>query len=254
MNADCVGSTPDEMVHILRQSAIPDTEAERRLHELLGHVSEAMEFDRQSAMVAAARSRGMKTSVDDELTRTRKLLSEREPKQTEVDLEAARRRVAETARDIDSLRERVATHRGRLQAMRERGESEGAESAYRDVIRKLSEAETEHVAALERLDRDRLLARQVRNDREQRLRLTDRLDNLERAARRELRTSIEPILERAVTEVPWNAPPLSDVDDTTAALAILRVSACTLPVVLSCRRFPSVKAAREYLRTPVIQL
>lgn len=254
MNAECVGSTPDEIVHILRQSAISDTEAERRLHKLLGHVSEPMEFDRQSAMVAAARSRGMKISVENKLTRTRKLLSEREPKQTEVDREAARRRVAETAREIESLRERVATCRGRLQAMREQGESEGAESAYRDAIRKLSEAETEHVAALERLNRDRLLARQVRNDREQWLRLTDRLDNLERTARRELHTSIEPILERAITEVPWNAPPLSQADDTTTALAILRVSACTLPVVLSCRRFPSVKAAREYLRMPVLQL
>lgn len=254
MTASRSGLSPEDVARTLRRSAGPGTAAERRVHEHLGHVSDPMDFDRRSALLAAARSRGTSTSVDDELDRIGRLLSERTAESPEVDLASARRRVAETAREIDALRERVATLRGRLQAMRERGEPAGAKSAYRDAIRELSEAETEHAAALERLDRDRKLVREVRDEREHRMRLADRLDNLERTARDELLNDVEPLVERAIATGPWETASLPEADDTTVALAILRISSCPVPVVLSCRRFASVSRARAYLRTPVVRL
>lgn len=245
---------PEVLVGAFRRSAEARGAESAQIYEHVGHVRPSMDLDRRAAMAATARSRGETTTVDEDLRRVREELCESEPPSPDVDLEAARRRVAETAADIERLREQVATHRGRLQAYREHGDSEGAAAEYREAIRRLSEVETEHAAAVERLEEARKRARRARTERERRLRLSDRLDNLERTAREELIAAVESPIERAVAAAPGDADGIDEADDVTVALAVARVAPIDVPVVLSCRRFATVDAAGEYLRTPVIEV
>lgn len=219
------------------------------LRDHVGVVAPGLSFDRDAALVAAARSRGIETSVDGELRAARRefeRLGESVPSPAD-----ARRRVAETEAALTERRERVATLRGRLQ---ERSD-DGLEPAYREAIRDLSEAETEHTAAREALETARENARSARDEREERLRLEDRVANLERRRRAELREATRPAVGEAVSAVPGAAASeYGTAAPVTAALALLRVGQVRTPVVLACRRFPDAASAESWLGTPVCRL
>lgn len=219
------------------------------LHDHVGVVAPGTSLDRREALVAAARSRGFATSVDEELRDARERLADLgEPVPS---LAAARRRVAEAEADIDETRERVATLRGRLRAT-DNGE---VEEAYRAAVRELTEAETERAAAAEALADARRRAREARDEREERLRLEDRVANLERQAREELIEAVRPAVDEAVGAAPGSgASSYEAAAPVTAALALIRVGRVRTPVVLACRRFESGKDAEAWLSAPVYRL
>jgi hypothetical protein len=82
------------------------------LYRHVSVVAPGMELPRREALLATARSLGVKTSVDAELRAARERLAGLE--EPVPSLDAARRRVAETGADLEGHRERVATLRGRL--------------------------------------------------------------------------------------------------------------------------------------------
>lgn len=219
------------------------------LYDHVGVVAPGLSLRRADALAAVARSLDVETSVDTERREMRaKLegLAEPVPSRT-----AVRRRVAETATDLESKRERVATLRGRLQE----AEDEHLGDEYRDAIRELSEAETDHVAAKEALAEARHRARTVRDSRETRLRLEDRLGNLRRTARRERLETVEPMVDAAVAKVPdSDAEGYADADPISAALALIRIGRVEPPVVLACGRFESRREAARWLDASVYRI
>lgn len=219
------------------------------LRDHVGVVAPGLSLDRREALVAAARSRGLTANVDAELREARDRLAELgAPVPSLAD---ARRRVAETESDLESRRERVATLRGRLQET----DDEAVAETYRDAIRSLSEAETEHAAAVEALAEARDRAREARDERDARLRLEDRVANLERRAREELVDEIRPEVDATVRTVPGAAASTYDAaDPVTAALALVRVGRVEAPIVLACRRFERETDAEAWLGAPVCRL
>ena len=219
------------------------------LYEHVRVVAPGMSLPRREALVAAARLRGVETSVDAELSSLADeldSLAESVPSRVE-----ARRRVAETAEDLDAKRERVATLRGRMRETK----TENLESEYRSAIRALSEAETEHAAAREALEDARKRARAARDSRDRRLRLEDRADNLRRRARRELLEGVRPKADRAASKVPGNdATRFEDSDGVSAALALVRIARIRRPVVVACGRFPDRDTAERWLEAPVYRI
>lgn len=219
------------------------------LRDHVGVVAPGLSLDRRETLVAVARSQGVTTTVDDELRTARERLADLgEPVPS---LSAARRRVAEAEAALDAQRERVATLRGRLQSS---DDGDVAEE-YRAAIRALSEAETERAAAGEALANARERAREARDEREKRLRLEDRVANLERRAREELVGTVRPEVDEAVRAAPGADPQdFERADPVTAALASIRVGRVRGPVVLACRRFESATAAESWLAEPVCRL
>ena len=219
------------------------------LHEHVAVVAPGLSLARREALVAAARSRGETASVDADLRRARERLAALdEPVPRLAD---ARRRVAEAEADLEAKRERVATLRGRLQETDDGAVAE----AYRDAIRELSEAETERAAAREELAAARERARRARDRRDERLRLEDRVANLERLAREELVAAVRPAVDAAVAETPGaEASSFEAAAPVTAALALVRAGRVRTPVVLACRRFEGAAAAESWLGAPVIRL
>lgn len=212
-------------------------------------IAPGMSLDRRAALVAAARSLGETTSVDAELRTARERLvglDERVPS-----LEATRRRVAEAEADLATERERVATLRGRLQER----DDEVVASEYRAAIRELSELETGYTAALEALEAERKRARDARDTRDERIRLEDRIGNLERTAREELVASVRCDVDAAVRAAPGSeVSAFETAGAVTAALSLVRVGTVRIPVVLACRRFPDARQAERWLETPVYRL
>lgn len=220
-----------------------------RLYDHVAVVAPGITIARRRALAAVARSRGERTSVDRELRETRERLDG--PGEPVPSLAKPRRRVASAEADLESKRERVATLRGRMRA----SDGGAAEAAFRDAIRDLSEAELEYEAAREALSKRRRRARHARDARERRLRLEDRLGNLERTARAELVEAVRPTVDAVVPAVPGgDATSLAEADPVTAALALVRVGRVRTPVVLACRRFADAARAEAWLETPVIRL
>lgn len=218
------------------------------LYEHVGVIAPGLSLSRRDALVAAARSLGVETSVDAELRALRAKL-DATPKSVPSRADA-RRRVAETAADIEAKRERVATLRGRMQA------GDGSVGAtYREAIRTLSEAETEHAAAREALDDARERARAALDDRDRRMHLEDRLGNAERTARRELAATIRPRVDDATADAPGSdADGFDDADAVSAALALVKVGRVRRPVVLACGRFPDRDAAERWFGAPAYRV
>ena len=219
------------------------------LYDQVAVVAPGMSLDRRRLLAATARSTGATTSVDGALRAARQRLAGIEapvPSPTE-----ARRRVAETEADLERQRERVAALRGRLQA----ADGAAAESEYEAAVRELSEVETEHLAAKERLEAARRRARDARDERERRLELQDRIDNLERTARAELIEAVGPAVDDVVPAVPGaSVGSFGAADPVTAALAAIRVGTLRVPPVLACRRFEDTATAENWLGTPVVRL
>lgn len=227
-------------------------------HEYVGVVRPGMALPVRAALAAAARTRGATAPQDEELDA---VLAERDAIEVPaVDLAAARERVATAGTNREALRERVARVSGKVEALRERGD-DTAEAAAElgDAIRELSEVETEHAAAEQALSRARAEARDARDARERRLRLTDRADNLRRAARESLAAARYDAFADALTRLPGDADPGEspgefEGDPVTAALGVAAVADLTAPVVLAAGRFPSAAAAREALDAPVLRV
>lgn len=219
------------------------------LHDHVALIAPGLSLRRREALIAVARSLGLETSVDAAINELRaELESLPEPVPSRAD---ARLRVAETASELESKRERVATLRGRVRET----DVEELKYEYRDSIRALSEAETEHIAAQEALKKSRDRARAARDSRDRRLRLEDKLGNVERTARTELVAAVEPAVEKAILEI--SADEVETVDDATpisTALAIARVGRIETPIVLACRRFPNRDAAERWLGVPVYRI
>lgn len=220
-----------------------------KLYQYVRVVAPGMSLRRREALVAAARSLGLETSVDAEIRELRtELAAAPEPVPSRAE---ARQRVAETATAIEAKRERVATLRGRMQET-----DDGTVSAeYRAAIRSLSEVETEHAAAKETLADARQRARAARNVRDRRLQLEDRLANAERTARQELLESIRPKLDGTIPSVPDStADGFEDAGPISAALALARVGRVERPIVLACDRFSDRGCAERWLCAPVYRI
>ncbi|KPN29630.1 hypothetical protein SY89_00344 [Halolamina pelagica] len=209
-------------------------------------------------VVAAARSRGHRPAVERELAAAERAL--RALSVDAVDTDATRRRLADAGTEVERLREEVATARGRLQSRREMdADTADAEAALADATRRLSEAETEQIAAEQAHDAAQRRAREAREARERRLRLQDRVANRRRETRRALATRVQETFDTAVDAVPGEArlstEPLEIVGcELTAALAAVRVADLDAPVVDATDRFDDAAAAVNSLGVPVVRV
>ncbi|MFB6120024.1 MAG: hypothetical protein ABEJ68_02775 [Halobacteriaceae archaeon] len=226
------------------------------VHEYVGHVRPEMATPVRAAVAAAARSRGATAPEDEDAA---ELDADRERIDVpEADVAAARRRAATAGADVADLREEVARLRGEIEARRELdADAADAEAALADATRRLSEAETERIAAEQALERARRVARDARDARERRLALADRADNKRREARERLARDHYGAFRDAVAAVPGDADPgptpaAYEGDSVTAALAAARLADVRAPVVLACDRFGSAAAARDCLDAPVV--
>lgn len=209
-------------------------------------------------VVAAARSRGHHPPAERQLAAAQRDLQNLTVES--VDTAATRRRLADAGTEVERLREEVATARGRLQSRREVGaDTADAESALADAARRLSEAETERVAAEQAHAAAQKRAREAREARERRLRLQDRVANRRRDTRLALAAAVSEAFSTAVDAVPGEASlsldPLGiDGDDVTAALAAARIADLSAPIVDSTGRFDSATAAADALDCPVVRV
>ncbi|WP_137286557.1 DUF7856 family protein [Halorussus salinisoli] len=226
------------------------------VHEHVGVIRAEMDLSLRPALAAAARSRGRTAPQADELAAVRDRLDALDV--SEIDLERARRRVADASDAAEELRERVATLRGRVQALREASagtavDMDAAETELEDATRRLSEVETERIAAEQALARARERARANRERRRERLRLADRESNLRRAARERLADGMRDAFADARDAVPDGASVGGPVE---TALAVARAAEMDAPVVLvrGVDSFGSVEEASRWLDTPVVGL
>jgi chromosome segregation ATPase len=229
-------------------------------NEAHGHVARLPPetFDRRAALAAAARALGHTSSSRAALEEARAELADLSP--PSVDVETARRRAAETGAAEERLRERVAELRGRLQARRETGaDTTAVEAQLDEAVSRLSEAETERIAAEQALERAETAAQEARDRRDRRLELEDRIANLERQRRRELAEAVWEEFRAALRAVPGDAtagasPGAYDGDRVTAALAVARLAPLEAPVVVGGDRFRDADAAAATLDAPVIYI
>ena len=228
------------------------------VHGFVGHVAPDTRVSLRGALAAAARSRGLTAPEEDALRDARAELADCDA--PTVDRREARRRAAAAGEEADRLRERVATLRGRLQTLRDLGRDDAADAAAEELstaATRLSEVETERLAAAQRLDALEGRMREHRDARERRLRLEDRVANLERAARESLAAAVYDRFADAVrrlpgTAAPGDAPGAFAGDPVTGALGVVAVAAVDAPVVLSAPRFDSAITAADRLDAPVV--
>ena len=208
-------------------------------------------------LVAAARARGVHVPEERALAAAERAL--RSHTVATVNLDDARERLAAAGTEVETLREQVATARGRLEARRETGaDTDAAAEALTAAAARLSEAETERLAAEQAHDAARRRAREARSAREERLRLQDRVANRRRDARRALVGELVEAFALATAAVPGEAslsldPLAVEGDPVTAALAAVRLADLQAPVVDETGRFDSAVAAAERLDALVIR-
>jgi len=228
------------------------------VHDHVGHVAPSVPFSLRAALAAAARSRGETAPQRPALESARERLAELTP--PEADLADARRRVATAGASESQLRERVATLRGRLQAVRDvGGDVDPVRTELQAAIEELTEVETERIAAEQALEMAERDARSVRDRREERLRLEDRVANLERDARRSLAASVYEEFAAATAVLPGaaaagDAPGEFEGETLTAMLAVARVADVDAPIVVESGPFDSAAGAADALDAPVVRL
>lgn len=222
------------------------------LHEHVGRIAPGMALRTQTALAAAARSRGLTAPQDEEYQHIKEQLQQRSV--SGVDTTGTYKRLAEVTGEIERQRERVARLQGRVNALRKHTDHEDETTicALERAVRKLSELETERAAAEQTLERARQRQRRLHDHHDERLALEDRAANLARAARKHLCARLDSEFDRAVDAVP-GATDTHD-DPVTAAIAIAQLGEPTAPVVLECDRFPTASAAADWLGSPVISL
>ncbi|WP_418280576.1 hypothetical protein [Halorubrum sp. DTA98] len=217
-------------------------------HDVLGRVPTGETLWRELA--AAARSRDHESSVAAEIRELRGELAAVDV--PDVDLEAARERLAEATGDEDRLKERVAAARGEVRARRSMdAATDAALAELEEAAAALSIARTERVAAEQALERRRERAADTRDARERRLRLRDRLRNRRRDARRELADEAYPAFREALDAVPrgdsvdaGTRPCEYDGSKIAASLAAVRIAALDEPVVVSTAVLDDLTSAR----------
>lgn len=232
-----------------------------RLYGFVSPLRAAMAFDRRGALAELARSEGHEAPQSDEIARLREsLLDSTAP---DVSLANARRRVVEAGEDEVRLRESVAAARGRLGTLRELGRpEEEAAAALEDEIARLTEAETERMAAEERLRRLERDVRRERDERERRFSLEDRLANRRREARSWLASRVYERFAAATarlageTDVDADAgeePGDYEGDTLTAAAAVVRTANFEAPILVATDRFGDAERTSCLLEAPVIR-
>lgn len=230
------------------------------LHDRVGCVTPACSIQTRTALALAARSRGWTTPVDDRIAAAQNRLDAHRIEPSAPETAEHRRDLAANRDDVDRLRERAAEARGRVQA----GDgpvgsgTSPDDSPLADAIRDLSEAETAVAALRERHRAARATARSTRDRLQERLRLTDDLENAQREARSRLVDRARGCYQAALREVPGYTPD-PDADPFAAppdamVLAVARVGDLAAPVVSACNRFSSAAAAARWLGAPVVRL
>jgi hypothetical protein len=232
------------------------------LYEFVGCLRPDRGFDRRGALAELARDRGHEPPQAAEIRRLTDELADTD--ESSVDLAAARRRVAAAGEEEARLREEVATARGRLQTLRDLDRpDEAAEATLRDAIRRLSEVETERIAAEERLRRLEREARRERNARERRFERADRLANRRREARAWLAervydafaTATAALADATGVEADAGAEPGDyEGDPLTAAAAVARAGDLAAPLVVATPRFGDATRTADLLGAPVVRL
>lgn len=238
-------------------------------HDVLGHVDDPPPSHR-TLLAAAARSRGhvapQRPQYDAVIARLDSL------NVSTVNVETARKRVADAGNDETRLREQMATLRGQLQARRETGaDTESVTTALADTAARLSEVETERVAAEQTLARQEQRAVDAREMRQRRLELQDEAANLERQMRASLAEQLTPVFDDAVAVVDEHRNFAADADadgdatedgtgddggrtSVTTHLAAVCLADLRAPVVVSPPVFDSTRVAERCLDTAVILL
>lgn len=229
------------------------------VHDYVGLIREGTSVEIRSALAAVARQRGLTAPQDDALAERRAELEALDP--PEPGLAPARERLgAVDEAELAEQREAVAARRGAVQARLELdADVEPAREALSAAVAELAAAQTDRVAAEQTLDRARKRAREVRARRRERLRLQDRIGNLERAAREHLAGELATPFAGAVAAVPGegrvpDTPSSFTGEDVTAALAIARLADLRAPLVLAAGRFETAAAASNCLDAPVLSV
>lgn len=239
-------------------------------HDALGHIDNCRTSLR-SLLAAAARSRGQRAPQRPAYETVKERLGELQI--PDVDVADARRRVAAVGDDEARLREQMATLRGRLQVHRETGtDASEVATALTDAATRLSEVETERVAAEQTLNRQERRAQAARTTRERRLELQDRAANLEREMRTSLAAAVYPAFTAALdsfrdSAIPGDAsrdavaldgaasgddPSEYGGDLLTAQLGAVRIADLDAPVVVSAPVFDDAMSATTQLNSSVI--
>lgn len=238
---------PDAVLAAVRGEPSPydaDCPGPGPLHHRVGAVTAGMAVQPKTALAVAARSGGLTAPQDDRIGALRE-------QRDAVEMPAAPATPdAPPADDVTRLRERVAALRGEVQALESAGrDPTEARDRLREAAGRLAELETERAARQQATER----LRAVRDARERRLRIEDRLANAERAARAHLVAELRPAFEDAVDSLVDVADPFEAPADVLA-LAILRVGEVEAPLVLCVDRFDSPRRAADWLDAPVIRL
>ena len=210
-----------------------------------------------ASLAAAARSRGKTATLAVEISRLRDAIDTITV--PTVDLRSARRRLADASGEEGRLKERVATLRGDVRARRAVDADTTASLAeLRDAAAALSVAQTDRIAAEQGLEQARERAKQARDKRERRLRLSDRLRNRRRDARAELAGSMYPLFREALSAVPegdlaapGRHPSEYQGSKLAASFAAVRVASLDGPVTL---RSPAVAAFESWNGAPAEQV
>lgn len=262
---------PKRIVEAIRKTGVQSAEEESEIrigapqpppvYEHVGYVHDEMGLRIRTALAKAARTVGGKTAYDDSLTTVNRKLTAFEPEPP--DQEYHRRRQEAKTTEAKRLKEQAAMLQGQLAARREHGlERESTKAELRDVLAKLSEAETTAQAARQRVDQTQQAMREYRDRQQQRFRLEDRRANLERKARASLVEQYTPEFYehvQAVSALVEHEPatskaPLKAIDPVVAALSLVRFASFETPVVLSCSQVESATIAAEKLDAAVIRI
>lgn len=249
----CEGGERDGADHHGPDSLRVDCSEPGAVHDAVGAVEPGMSVQRRVALAAAARTRGHRAPGAEGIATLEAKLAVEEP--PDADTTSARKRLAAAGEERDRLRERVARLQGRVRALRETdADPADAEAELAEAVRQLSEVETEHAAAEERLARERRRTRGARDARERRLELEDRLGNARRAAREHLANEVREPFEEAVAAAPGGVTDPDGAAPETVALAVYRVAAVAAPVVIAASPFPDPAAAADWLDAPVLEV
>lgn len=232
-----------------------------RLYGFVSPLRPEMAFDRRAALAELARGEGYEAPQRAEIERLRETLADSGG--DDVSLADARRRAAEAGDEEDRLREAVAAARGRLRTLRELDRpDEEAAAALRERIADLTEAETERMAAEERLRRLERETRRTRDERDRRFALEDRLANRRREARAWLAGQVYDRFAASTTRLAEETGADADAgagpgdyegDALTAAAAVARAADVAAPVVVATDRFGDAERAARLLDSPVIR-
>lgn len=228
------------------------------LHDFVGYIHPEMGLRTRTALAEAARTRGATTPYDDDIQTAREELETIAVE--EVSLESHRRAIADAETAVEQARVRAAEARGRMLEQQENGgETESARTELDDALKELSETETSAIAARQAYSEARETRREQRDHRERRLRLEDRIANLERQARSHLVDQVREEFTSALSAVPGTALDEKERDEleadpVPAALAIARLGTLVAPVVLAIDRFESPESASQWLDAPVVHL